>query len=127
MNGDEFLKPEVIVSKCIEFEHFRLNGNIIKSEFVKILKKHVNFHPVCPEVEIGLGIPRDPIRIIKSESLRFIQPKTMKDCTELMENFAEEFLTSLNPIDGFILKFKSPSCGLYETKGDRLFICPLCG
>jgi uncharacterized protein YbgA (DUF1722 family)/uncharacterized protein YbbK (DUF523 family) len=116
MSTEEFLKPKIVISKCIEIDHCRWNGNIIKSEVVKILKKYAEFHPVCAEVEIGLGIPRDPIRIIKSENLKLIQPSTMREYTKSMENFAKAFLSSLSEIDGFIMKFKSPSCGLYETK-----------
>lgn len=116
MNNKNFLKPKVVISKCIEFEHCRWNGNIIKSNFVKVLKTYVEFHPVCAEVEIGLGVPREPIKIIKSERLKLIQPATMREYTKNMEKFAETFLTSISDIDGFIMKFKSPSCGLYETK-----------
>ena len=116
MSAEEFLKPKVVISKCIEFDHCRWNGNIITSKVVKILKNYVEFHPVCAEVEIGLGVPRDPIRIIKSENLKLIQPSTMREYTKSMETFAETFISSLNDIDGFIMKFKSPSCGLYETK-----------
>ena len=60
----EFPKPVVVVSKCITFEAVRWNGQIIASEFVEKLKPYVNFVPVCPEVEIGLGVPRDPVRIV---------------------------------------------------------------
>ena len=116
MNYNDFLKPKAVISKCIEFAQCRWNGNIIKSDIVRILKKYVDFLPICPEVEIGLGVPRDPIKIVKSENLKLIQPSTMKDYTKKMEDFADNFLSSLSNIDGLILKFKSPSCGLYETK-----------
>ncbi len=56
----EFPKPVVVVSKCITFEPVRWNGQIIASEFVEKLKPYVNFVPVCPEVEIGLGVPPRP-------------------------------------------------------------------
>jgi uncharacterized protein YbgA (DUF1722 family)/uncharacterized protein YbbK (DUF523 family) len=112
----DFLKPKVIISKCIEFDHCRWNGNIIKSPFVDLLKSYIDFHPVCAEVEIGLGVPRDPIRIIKEKQLKLIQPSSLKDYTEKMETFAKKFLNSIDIVDGFILKSKSPSCGLKETK-----------
>ena len=116
MNTEDFLKPKVVISKCIEFDHCRWNGNIIKSNLIKILKNYVEFIPVCAEVEIGLGVPRDPIKIVKSDSLKLIQPKTMREYSKSMEEFSENFLNSISGIDGFIMKFKSPSCGLYETK-----------
>lgn len=109
----EFTKPNVIVSKCISFEACRYNGLIIKSDFVEKLKDYVDFYPVCPEVEIGLGIPRDPIRIIELESeLRLYQPATGLDLTDKMKKFMDEFFDNMNDVDGFILKNRSPSCGI---------------
>ncbi|MFW9822357.1 MAG: YbgA family protein [Candidatus Thorarchaeota archaeon] len=116
MAMDEFLKPKVIISKCIEFEHCRWNGNIIKSDLVRVLKPFIEFIPVCAEVEIGLGVPRDPVRIVKINGLKLIQPSTMKDLTDNMRNYTSKFLSSVQDADGFLLKFKSPSCGIYETK-----------
>lgn len=112
----DFVKPIVVSSKCIEFEYCRYNANIISSDVIKEMKNFVKFLPVCPEVEIGLGVPRDPIRIIKEEdSLKLVQSSTGKDVTNNMLNFANDFLDSLGPIDGFILKYKSPSCGTKDT------------
>jgi len=80
------------------------------------MKNFVNFIPVCPEIEIGLGVPRDPIRIIQQDdSLKLMQSSTGKDVTSSMTNFAENFLDSLEDVDGFILKYKSPSCGTKHT------------
>jgi len=113
----KFQKPVVVVSKCIEFAYCRWNGYTISSDVVKILKNYVDFHPVCAEVEIGLGIPREPVRIVlEDDTLKMIQPKTGRDCTEEMTSFADQYLKSLPHIDGFILKSQSPSCGLFQTK-----------
>ena len=57
-------KPNVVVSKCLEFEACRYNGQLVQDAFVRKLEKHVNYVPVCPEVAIGLGVPRFPIRIV---------------------------------------------------------------
>jgi uncharacterized protein YbgA (DUF1722 family)/uncharacterized protein YbbK (DUF523 family) len=110
------VKPVVVISKCIEFARCRYNSAIISSNVVKVLKEFVEFIPVCAEVEIGLGIPRDPIRIVKkNEELKLMQSSTGLDITNKMNSFAEEFLTSLDHVDGFILKYKSPSCGTLHT------------
>lgn len=112
-----FPKPRIVVSKCIEFEHCRYNGNIISSDVVKMMIPHVEFITVCPEVEIGLGIPREPIRLVGDESEnRLMQPSTKKDVTEDMRNFAEKFLDGLPPVDGFLFKSSSPSCGPQQVK-----------
>ncbi|MBW3004889.1 DUF523 and DUF1722 domain-containing protein [Candidatus Woesearchaeota archaeon] len=116
-----FSKPKVVVSKCLGFAKCRWNGTDIPDSFVKKLRKHVSFIAVCPEVEIGLGIPRDPIRIVNK---RLIQPKTGQDVTGKMNTFSEKFFKKLEDIDGFILKYKSPSCGMknvpiYPSKDTR--------
>lgn len=111
------MRPRIVVSKCIEFEHCRWNGLSISSEFVRKLEGFVEFVMVCPEVEIGLGVPRDPIRVVRSENgPRLIQPTTSRDLTDEMVSFSERFLDGLPPVDGFILKSRSPSCGLKEVK-----------
>ena len=113
----DFLKPKIVVSKCIEYDSCRYNGQMISSDFVEKLKSFVEFVPVCPEFEIGLGVPRDPIRIVSfSGDLKLIQPKTEKDVTKQMIDFSNSFLDSLIDIDGFILKSKSPSCGIKDVK-----------
>lgn len=55
-------KPNIVVSKCLGFAHCRYNELVISDDSVKKLRPFVNFNPICPEVEIGLGIPRNPIR-----------------------------------------------------------------
>jgi len=111
------VKPNIVISKCIEFDYCRYNAQIIKNEFVEKIKPLVNFIPICPEYEIGLGIPRDPIRIIEKEGKRLlIQPSTDKDVTEDMNDFSNKFLYNLKNIDGFILKSQSPSCGIKDVK-----------
>ena len=113
----EFPKPVVVVSKCITFEPVRWNGQIIASEFVEKLKPYVNFVPVCPEAGIGLGVPRDPIRIVLvNGEKRLLQPATGLDFTDKMAKFSESFLNSLDEVDGFILKSGSPSSGFKNVK-----------
>lgn len=113
----EFPRPCLVSSKCIEFEACRYNGLIIKSSLVKHLKKYADFLPVCPEVEIGLGIPRDPIHLEEDQGqIMLIQPSTGSDYTSRMLNFADSFLKSVEGVDGFILKNKSPSCGVKAVK-----------
>ncbi len=114
--AEELNRPRILISKCIEFENCRYNGQMISSDFVNKLKKFVDFIPICAEVEIGLGVPRSPIRIIeKNDTLRLIQPETKKDFTKQMINFSNRFLHNLE-IDGTILKSKSPSCGIRDVK-----------
>lgn len=113
LSSQHFERPNLISSKCIEFEPCRYNGLMIKSSIVEKLKDYAEFLPVCPEVGIGLGVPRDPIRVVESDGqLELFQPSTGKIFTEEMKQFSESFLESISDVDGFILKNKSPSCGV---------------
>ncbi|WP_088105355.1 YbgA family protein [Halalkalibacter urbisdiaboli] len=112
-----FIKPKIVVSKCLEFSACRYNGDKINDDIIANLQPFVYFIPVCPEVEIGLGTPRDVIRLVANgEESRLVQPKTGHDLTESMTEFSNEFLGSLDDIDGFILKGRSPSCGISDAK-----------
>jgi uncharacterized protein YbgA (DUF1722 family)/uncharacterized protein YbbK (DUF523 family) len=112
-----FVKPSVVVSRCIEFDHCRWNADMITSHIVERLKDFLDFVPVCPEMEIGLGVPRDPIRIVSSKGVQhLVQPETGRDVSNEMTRFAESFLDKLSEIDGFILKNKSPSCGMKDVR-----------
>jgi uncharacterized protein YbgA (DUF1722 family)/uncharacterized protein YbbK (DUF523 family) len=77
----------------------------------------VTFREVCPEAEIGMGIPRDPVRLVlEGDEVKMIQPETGRDFTAKMERFSRRFVHSLDDVDGFILKSRSPSCGLADAK-----------
>jgi uncharacterized protein YbgA (DUF1722 family)/uncharacterized protein YbbK (DUF523 family) len=113
----DFPKPIVVVSKCLGFDACRYDGEIIDIPFVDRLKAHVTFYPVCPEVEIGLGVPRKPIRVISKEGEHILfQPATGNDLTCSMRDFVGTFLDSLAEVDGFLLKSRSPSCGVGDVK-----------
>ncbi len=112
-----FARPIVVASKCLELAACRYNGQTIRAPFVLTLMPHVELKPICPEVEIGLGTPRDPIRIVTLEDRRrLVQPTTGTDVTDAMTEFGERYLGELAAVDGFILKSRSPSCGIKDTK-----------
>jgi uncharacterized protein YbgA (DUF1722 family)/uncharacterized protein YbbK (DUF523 family) len=90
---------------------------MIVSEFVRRLIGHADLVPVCPEVEIGLGVPRDPIRIVlRGGDRHLVQPSTGRDLTVPMSSFADRFLGGLGEVDGFVLKSRSPSCGMRDVR-----------
>ncbi|MFC0525146.1 YbgA family protein [Pontibacillus salicampi] len=124
-----FATPKIVVSKCLEFDHVRYNGEVIPDKVVQRLTPHVQFIPVCPEMEIGLGVPRDVIRIVrKGEEERLMQPSTERDLTESMNAFSKGFLESLQGVDGFLLKNRSPTCGTQDVKMyDKLEKSPVTG
>ena len=112
-----FHRPRVVLSQCLELEACRHDGQRIRNSLVRQLLDAVDIVPVCPEVEIGLGTPRDTIRLVdRNGSTRLVQPSTEEDLTEKMERFAADFLGRLGPVDGFVLKSGSPSCGTASIK-----------
>ena len=109
--------PVVVLSRCLGVEACRYNGKMIREDFIHQLSSYVKFRPVCPEMEIGLGVPRNPIRIIAGDGGRsLVQPATGHDLTRSMTTFSQAFLTKLKDVDGFILKSRSPSCGIRDTR-----------
>jgi len=114
---EKFPKPVVVVSKCLGFEHCRYDGEMIDAPFVDKLKDHVLFCPVCPEMEIGLGVPRKSIRIVRVDDVNTLyQPATGNDLTDSMQSFLATFLDSLTEVDGFLFKSRSPTCGVNDVK-----------
>jgi uncharacterized protein YbgA (DUF1722 family)/uncharacterized protein YbbK (DUF523 family) len=113
-------KPIVVASKCLEFAACRWNGLTIPCETIRRMMPHVEFLPVCPEAELGLGIPRDPIRVVVRGGRRLLlQPATGRDVTDDMQQFVTRHLDGLPDVDGFLLKSRSPSCGTKDVKLHR--------
>ncbi len=110
-------RPRIVVSRCLGFEPCRWNGAMMPDEFVDSLKPFVDYETLCPESDIGLGVPRNPVRIVSSSgSLRLVQQGTDRDVTEDLAAYAEKVLAPLKGVDGFILKSRSPSCGIKDSK-----------
>lgn len=113
----QFVRPRVVLSQCLELEACRHDGQRIRNSLVRQLLDVVDVVPVCPEVAIELGTPRDTIRLVDRDgSTHLVQPETERDLTESMERFARHFLDTLGPVDGFVLKSGSPSCGTRSIK-----------
>lgn len=105
------------MSRCLEVEACRYNGQVIRSWVVRKLVPHVDLVTVCPEVEVGLGVPRDPIRLVRiDDRTHLVQPSTGRDVTDAMERFGRDWLSGLGAVDGFLLKSRSPSCGIDGVK-----------
>ena len=111
-----FEKPTIVLSACLDLQPVRYNGEVVRDEFVIRLRNYCNVVPVCPEVSIGLGVPRDKIIVyVKDGQFRVCQPSTGRDLTQDLYNFSKNFLKNLKEVDGFLLKSKSPSCGVSNT------------
>jgi len=105
----------LVFSACLNSEPVRYNARIIEDEFCKKLAEHVDVVTVCPEVGIGLSVPRSPIVIVFDGEKRLVQKDTGQDLTKRLLEFSADFLEKLGTVDGFVLKRKSPSCALSDA------------
>jgi uncharacterized protein YbbK (DUF523 family)/uncharacterized protein YbgA (DUF1722 family) len=109
-------RPVLVVSRCLGTERCRYDGGAIRDPVVASLADHVTMLPACPEVAIGLGVPRDPVRLVaRGAGVAMVQPRTGRDLTSEMRAHATAFLDALGPVDGFLLKGRSPSCGISQV------------
>ncbi len=110
-------KPKVLISACLNGLSYRYNGTEANDELVNKIKPLFELVNVCPEVGIGLPIPRKPIRLhFENNRFRVIQEESNLDLTKKLEDFSQNFLKNLKDICGCILKAKSPSCGIANAK-----------
>jgi uncharacterized protein YbgA (DUF1722 family)/uncharacterized protein YbbK (DUF523 family) len=98
----------------------RFDGGHKKDEFLTShFGRYVEWIPVCPEFEIGLGVPRESLRLVADgKSLRLVAPRSGLDHTEQMTNWTKERAGHLvdQGLCGYVLKRSSPSCGLERVK-----------
>ena len=108
------------VSACLLGQKVRYDGGNQLDHFITdTLGRYVEFVPVCPEVECGLGIPREAMRLVGDpDAPRLLTIRTKIDHTERMISWAEKRMQELEHEDlcGFIFKSKSPSSGMERVK-----------
>ena len=108
------------VSACLLGQEVRYDGGHKRDAFLTdTLGAFVEWVPVCPEVEIDLGTPRETIRLVGSpESPRLVAPRSGLDLTERMQRYAFNKARELARLDlcGYVLKKDSPSCGMERVK-----------
>jgi uncharacterized protein YbgA (DUF1722 family)/uncharacterized protein YbbK (DUF523 family) len=120
MRQRENEKIRLGVSACLLGAEVRYDGGHKKDSFLTdTLGPFVEWIPVCPEVEIGLGIPRDTLRLARDEEApRLVVQKTGEDLTARMRRFALAKTRDLEALGlhGYVLKRASPSCGLFRVR-----------
>lgn len=119
MAAEKSSKPRVVISACLNGFAYRFDGSSVHDQDVEEIKQRFDLISVCPEVAIGLGIPRKTIRLKEiNRRVEVIQPETGLQLTDKLKSFSADFVSGLNEneIDGFILKAKSPSCGVKSAK-----------
>lgn len=107
------------ISQCLLGENVRYDGGHKHDTYINgTLAKYFEWVPVCPEVAIGLGVPRPPIRLIRRhQQLRAVgvNDETM-DVTEALQHYGAKQARALDYVCGYIFKRASPSCGLHRVK-----------
>lgn len=99
------MKPKILISKCLGFDNCRYDGSIVQFDLLDKMKDQIEFIPLCPEIEIGLGLPRESLRLIKvPDGIELVQPKSKKYLTYDMKKYSQEILKDISDIDGIILK-----------------------
>ena len=112
------------ISACLLGEEVRYNGGHKRDAFLTdVLGSYVEWVAVCPEVEVGLGTPRPPMRLVRigrgeDAQVRLITPETGVDHTEAMRAWAARRVEELArlDLDGYVLKKDSPSCGMERVE-----------
>jgi uncharacterized protein YbgA (DUF1722 family)/uncharacterized protein YbbK (DUF523 family) len=108
------------VSSCLLGNEVRFDGGHERDRFVSdLLGAFVEWVPVCPEVEVGMGIPRPALRLVRQgNAVRVLEIASGRDHTRSMRRFTTRRVRALRSLElcGYILKKDSPSCGMTRVK-----------
>ncbi len=110
-------KPRVGISRCLLGEAVRYDGSDRRADdLLRDLGEHVEWVAVCPEVEVGMGTPREPIHLVDR---RLVGIESGNDWTDRMNAWARGRIRELQALDlsGYIFKARSPSCGIGADPG----------
>lgn len=109
-------RPRLGVSACLLGDEVRYDGGHKRNAFLTdVLGALVEWVRVCPEVEVGMGTPRETLRLVRVGSgIRMVTSRTGIDHTGAMEAWAQARVESLadENLSGYVLKTNSPSCGM---------------
>ena len=107
-----------VVSRCLLSVKCRYDAEVRVYDIKeRLLSQGLRIIDVCPEVEIGLNVPREPIRLIdRGGRILVIQQKTERRLKRRLEMFSRRFIQSLDRVDLLVLKSRSPSCGNNDCK-----------
>lgn len=113
-------KIKIGVSLCLLGKEVRYDAGHKRDRFITdVLSEFFEFLPVCPEVDVGMGVPREAVRLVGSaDSPQMQGQRTQTDWTARMNRYTARKVKELSrkELSGFILKAKSPSCGMDRVK-----------
>ena len=111
-------QPVLGISSCLLGMNVRYDGNNKQHSFTTaVLNKHFDLFPVCPEMAIGMGVPRAPIqlRILDGELRAVDVGNHAQDVTTALQEYGQQQVTHARAFCGYIFKSRSPSCGISDT------------
>ena len=114
-------KPRIGISACLLGHNVRYNkGHTRDKWIINKLSEHVDFFPMCPEIEMGLGVPREEISLYHKENGEqgLIGKFSKQDLTDQAHKAYQRLYQEISRLNlnGFIMMKKSPSCGLSDAK-----------
>ena len=115
----DFPRLSIGVSSCLLGNAVRYDGNHKRQPWlVEGLGRFADFVPYCPEMAIGLGVPREPIQLYgdpDTPRVRGVVDQSL-DVTDALRSYGEEVAGQLDNMAGYVFMSKSPSCGVYRVK-----------
>ncbi len=113
-------RPKLGISACLLGQKVRFDGGHKREPFLtELFGKFVEWMPICPEVEVGMSVPRETVRLVGMlNHPRMIAEKSGKDWTEQMNRFAAKRGRDIaeKNLSGYVFKKNSPSCGMERVK-----------
>ena len=113
-------KPKIGISACLLGEKVRFDGGHKRDRFLTdLFGKFVDWVAVCPEMEVGMGVPRETVRLVGTpHQTKMIAEKSGRDWTTEMQQFSARRISQLavQHLSGYIFKKSSPSCGMERVK-----------
>lgn len=120
MPNDSFARPRIGISACLLGERVRFDGGHKHDAFLTdTFGKFVEWVPVCPELEVGMGVPREAVRLVGNPAdPEIIAERSGRDWTAAMKRYALKRTKELVQLDlsGYVFKKNSPSCGVERVR-----------
>lgn len=120
MEADFDNKPKLGISACLLGQKVRFDGGHKREQFLTdLFGRFVEWIPICPEVEVGMGVPRESVRLVGTlANPRMIAEKSGRDWTAAMNHYAAKRLRELAEpsLSGYVLKKNSPTCGMERVR-----------
>lgn len=121
-------RPRVGISACLLGQTVRYDGGHKRDDSLVALAAVIEWVPICPEVESGMPVPRPTLTLVRAAGETRMLSANGADETDRMRAFARARMAALRAhgvLAGYVLKSRSPSCGIQVENGPGLFAAAL--